>query len=606
MFNYGIDIWSKDNFIIEYGLLKLNNKIKPSLLEITKEIQNKSGSGPILLRFPELIQRQIELLYSNFKFSIEENKYRGKFYAVYPLKVNQNSQVIDSITKYGEKYQYGMEAGSKAELVLAMNKTPLGSPITVNGFKDIEIITLGFIAAQMGHNITLVIEGLNELNAIVEVAKTSDLKIPKVGVRIRLHNAGSGIWAKSGGIHSKFGLSSTELLEAVKIIEQNNLLDYFTMLHFHIGSQIEDITTIKRALREVGNIYAELKKLGAEKLSALNIGGGLAIEYAQHHSQSSKNYDLREFSNDVIFLVSEIMERKGVEHPDIYTESGRFIVASHTVLVAPVLELFSQDYNKCQLNLTDNNPPLIDELKALYDDLNTKNCIEYLHDAMDHIESLLTLFDLGYISLNDRSNAEILVHQIIKKSLSIYQDRHTLELDNLQSKLQERYLINGSFFQSLPDFWGLKQHFPLMPIHKLDEEPIRAASLWDITCDSDGEIPFNNKSPLYLHDVNLETEEYFLAFFNVGAYQETLNMKHNLFSRPTECSITFNDKAYQLSKLIKSENIQDSIVNLGYKQNELMAGLKEKIKQSCFKNAAEESKIIEKLQQILMQDCYLS
>jgi len=606
MFNYGIDIWSKDNFIIEYGLLKLNNKIKPSLLEITKEIQNKSGSGPILLRFPELIQRQIELLYSNFKFSIEENKYRGKFYAVYPLKVNQNSQVIDSITKYGEKYQYGMEAGSKAELVLAMNKTPLGSPITVNGFKDIEIITLGFIAAQMGHNITLVIEGLNELNAIVEVAKTSDLKIPKVGVRIRLHNAGSGIWAKSGGIHSKFGLSSTELLEAVKIIEQNNLLDYFTMLHFHIGSQIEDITTIKRALREVGNIYAELKKLGAEKLSALNIGGGLAVEYAQHHSQSSKNYDLREFSNDVIFLVSEIMERKGVEHPDIYTESGRFIVASHTVLVAPVLELFSQDYNKRQLNLTDNNPPLIDELKALYDDLNTKNCIEYLHDAMDHIESLLTLFDLGYISLNDRSNAEILVHQIIKKSLSIYQDRHTLELDNLQSKLQERYLINGSFFQSLPDFWGLKQHFPLMPIHKLDEEPIRAASLWDITCDSDGEIPFNNKSPLYLHDVNLETEEYFLAFFNVGAYQETLNMKHNLFSRPTECSITFNDKAYQLSKLIKSENIQDSIVNLGYKQNELMAGLKEKIKQSCFKNAAEESKIIEKLQQILMQDCYLS
>jgi len=606
MFNYGIDIWSKDNFIIEYGLLKLNNKIKPSLLEITKEIQNKSGSGPILLRFPELIQRQIELLYSNFKFSIEENKYRGKFYAVYPLKVNQNSQVIDSITKYGEKYQYGMEAGSKAELVLAMNKTPLGSPITVNGFKDIEIITLGFIAAQMGHNITLVIEGLNELNAIVEVAKTSDLKIPKVGVRIRLHNAGSGIWAKSGGIHSKFGLSSTELLEAVKIIEQNNLLDYFTMLHFHIGSQIEDITTIKRALREVGNIYAELKKLGAEKLSALNIGGGLAIEYAQHHSQSSKNYDLREFSNDVIFLVSEIMERKGVEHPDIYTESGRFIVASHTVLVAPVLELFSQDYNKRQLNLTDNNPPLIDELKALYDDLNTKNCIEYLHDAMDHIESLLTLFDLGYISLNDRSNAEILVHQIIKKSLSIYQDRHTLELDNLQSKLQERYLINGSFFQSLPDFWGLKQHFPLMPIHKLDEEPIRAASLWDITCDSDGEIPFNNKSPLYLHDVNLETEEYFLAFFNVGAYQETLNMKHNLFSRPTECSITFNDKTYQLSKLIKSENIQDSIVNLGYKQNELMAGLKEKIKQSCFKSAAEESKIIEKLQQILMQDCYLS
>jgi arginine decarboxylase len=606
MHNYGIELWANNNFIIDKGLVKLNNRLKPSLLEISKKIQAEARQGPVLLRFPELIQQQIEQLFSNFKFSINDNNYKGNFYAVYPLKVNQNPQVVDSIIDYGKKYRYGLEAGSKAELILAMDKTPLGSPITVNGFKDTDMITLGFIAAQMGHNITLIIEGINELKMIIDVAKKTKLTMPKVGIRIRLHSKGSGTWERSGGINSKFGLTSTELLESILLLQKNDLLDFFTMLHFHIGSQIEDITTVKKALREVGNIYAELKKMGAENLSALNIGGGLAVEYAQHKSQKLTNYDLREFSNDVIFLIGEIMDRKEVAHPDIYTESGRFIVASHAVLIAPVLELFSQDYNKRQLNLAANNPPLIDELKVLYDELSAKNCIEYLHDALDHIESLLTLFDLGYISLQDRSNAEILVHQIIKKSLYFYPDGQTPELECLQTKLQERYLINSSFFQSLPDFWGLQQQFPVMPIHKLDQKSLRAASLWDITCDSDGEIPFNSDAPLYLHDVDIETEDYCLAFFNVGAYQETLGMKHNLFSKPTECSITFNEKDYLISELIHSESIQNTMLSLGYHQFELLNNLKEKLGNAHYKNIEEQTKIVDSLRQILLQNCYLN
>jgi len=277
------------------------------------------------------------------------------------------------------------------------------------------------------------------------------------------------------------------------------------------------------------------------------------------------------------------------------------------VLITPVLELFSQDYNKHQLNLSKSNPPLINELKALFDDLTAYNCIEYLHDALDHIESLLTLFDLGYITLNDRSNAaEILVHQIIKKSLYLSQENQTPELERLQAKLQERYLINSSFFQSLPDFWGLQQHFPVMPLHKLDSRPMRAASLWDITCDSDGEIPFNVDAPLYLHDVDLETEDYFLAFFNVGAYQETLGMNHNLFSHPTECTVSFDKTGFVLSEIIQSSSILECIGELGYPQKNLVDSLLKSLQLSDFEDPDEKDKTIVKLKEILLQNGYLN
>ena len=486
-----------------------------------------------------------------------------------------------------------------------MSKTPKNTNITVNGFKDEEMLTLCFIAAQSNHKITVTIEGLNELETIIDVASKCNLKVPNIGIRVRLHSAGSGIWAKSGGMDAKFGLTSTEIIEAVKLLKEAKLLSKLTMIHFHIGSQIADIAPLKKALREAGNIYAELKKMGADALKSINIGGGLAVEYDQHEKAHARNYSIDEFSSSVVFLLGEIMDAKGVAHPDIFTESGRFIVASHAVLVTPVLELFSQDYQEKLLSFKEKNPPLIEELRELNRLLNNANCIEFLHDALDHMESLFTLFDLGYIDLQDRSNAEILVHNIIKKALYLKSANPTNELEQLQIKLQERYLINASVFQSLPDYWGLGQHFPVMPIHHLNTTPLRAASLWDITCDSDGEIGFNPEKPLYLHDVNLDEEEYFLAFFNVGAYQETLGMNHNLFTHPSEYTIDITENGFEISHAVESKNILEILHTLGYKEDEILKKLENDLSKSTFITEKEKCDTLSKLESYLHQNGYL-
>ncbi len=603
--NFGLNIWANKNFIIEEGEIRLNYRSMPSLIEITKNIRAEGTRGPLLLRFPHLIKKQIRSLYAHFDSAIKENNYQGNFNAVFPLKVNQFPHAVHAVVNEGKEYNYGLEAGSKAELILAMAKTPKGANITVNGFKDKEMITLGFIAAQSGHKITLTIEGLGELETIIEVANESNLKVPNIGIRVRLHSAGSGTWAKSGGMDAKFGLTSTEILEAMALLKSTNLLNNLSMIHFHIGSQMVDIAPIKRALREAGNFYAELKKMGANALKNINIGGGLAVEYDQHSHAKSHNYSIEEFSSSVVFLLGEIMDAKGVEHPNIFTESGRFIVASHAVLITPVLELFTQDYHEKLLKFKEVNPPLIEELRELNRLLNNKNCIEYLHDALDHIESLLTLFDLGYIDLQDRSNAEILVHNIIKKSLYLTASYKTDELKQLQVNLQERYLINASIFQSLPDYWGLKQHFPIMPIHHLNANPLRAASLWDITCDSDGEIGFNPDKPLYLHDINLDEEEYFLAFFNVGAYQETLGMQHNLFTHPSEYTISIDDTGYTIQNSIESKSILDILTSIGYDEKEILNKLKSDLAESDFITEKEKSDTLAKLETFVYQNSYL-
>jgi len=605
MNNFGLDIWSNNNFIIENGQIRLNYKCMPSLLQIVEDIRSDDVRGPILLRFPHLIKAQIRTLYNYFDKAIQQNNYKGKFNAVFPLKVNQFPHAVEAVTSQGAQYNYGLEAGSKAELILAMSKTPIGANITVNGFKDKEMITLGFIAAQSGHNITITIEGLGELETIIEVAKECDLKVPNIGIRVRLHSTGSGIWAKSGGMDAKFGLTSTEIIEAITLLREANLLDYLSMIHFHIGSQMSDIAPLKKALREAGNIYAELKKMGATSLDNINIGGGLAVEYNQHAHLNSRNYSIDEFSSSVVFLLGEIMNAKNVSHPNIFTESGRFIVASHAVLITPVLELFTQDYQEKLLNFKKVNPPLIEELVELNRLLNNTNCIEYLHDALDHMESVLTLFDLGYIDLQDRSNAEILVHNIIKRALYLKSANPTDELAQLQVKLQERYLINASIFQSLPDYWGLNQHFPVMPLHHLNSTPLRAASLWDITCDSDGEIGFNPDKPLYLHDVNLDEEEYFLGFFNVGAYQETLGMNHNLFTHPSEYTITIDEHSYEVKNAVESKSILDILDSIGYDSKILHTKLKNDLSNSKFISEKEKSDTLAKLELFLQQNGYL-
>ncbi|MCI6217767.1 MAG: biosynthetic arginine decarboxylase, partial [Helicobacter sp.] len=516
MVDYGINFWSNNNFIIDEGRVKINYKSKPALIDIVQEIREKGYRGPLLLRFPHLIKKQIDTMFGAFKKAIKEYSYQGDFKAVFPLKVNQMPNFVLSLVEQSKDRIYGFEAGSKPELILAMAYTNKNTPITVNGFKDREMISLGFIAANMKHDITLTIEGLNELETIIEVAKEMGEPYPNIGLRIRLHSAGIGVWAKSGGINSKFGLTSPELLEAIDMLKKEKLLHKFTMIHFHIGSQISDISPLKKALREAGNIYAELRKKGANNLKVVNIGGGLAVEYTQHESGNNRNYTLEEFSGDVVFSLRDIAKNKKEPEPDIFIESGRFIAANHAVLVAPVLELFSHEYDERALKLKQKNPPLIEELYDLYNSVSEKSAIEYLHDSFDHMESLLTLFDLGYIDLQDRSNTEVLVHLIIKKVIKLLKHKNHNEIIRIQEQVQERYLLNCSFFQSLPDYWGLAQNFPVMPLDRLNRRPNRSASLWDITCDSDGEIAFNAKKPLFLHDVDVTKEEYFLGFFLVG------------------------------------------------------------------------------------------
>ena len=608
MVDYGINFWANGDFFIDDGQVKINHKSKPALIQIVQEIREKGYRGPLLLRFPHLIKNQICKVFTAFERAIAEYNYQGNFKAVFPLKVNQMPHFVLPLVEQSADKCYGLEAGSKPELILAMAYANKNTPITVNGFKDREMISLGFIAANMKHDITITIEGLNELETIIDVAKEMGEPYPKIGLRIRLHSSGIGVWAKSGGIYSKFGLTSTELLEALNMLERHDLLDRFTMIHFHIGSQMSDILPLKKALREAGNIYAELRKKGAKNLSCVNIGGGLAVEYTQHENENNRNYTLEEFSGDVVFSLREIAKNKNEKEPDIFIESGRFIAANHAVLVAPVLELLSQEYDEKALKLKDSNPPLIQELYDLYESVSEKTAIEYLHDSFDHMESLLTLFDLGYIDLQDRSNTEVLVHLIIKKVLKLLKHKNHNEIIAIQEQVQERYLLNCSFFQSLPDYWGLGQNFPVMPLDRLSRRPTRSASLWDITCDSDGEVAFDASKPLYLHDVDVTKEEYFLGFFLVGAYQEVLGMRHNLFTHPTEFSVVFDDdlnKGYELCNLLEAQTILDVLDDLDYDTKEIERILKQYIEENQDLDSDSKKEVLGRLYVMLSENGYL-
>ena len=603
---YGLHLWGEGNFIIEEGVVKVAHGCRPSLIGITKRLREEGYKGPLFLRFPHLAAANVRKLFDAFDRAKREFDYHGKFKAVFPLKVNQFPGFVIPLMEATKSLEYGLEAGSKGELILAMAYTNMGRPITVNGFKDQELISIGFLAAKMGHNITLTIEGINELELIIKEAKRLGGPIPKIGLRIRLHTGGIGIWAKSGGYSSKFGLTSTELLEALDLLENNGLMERLSMIHFHIGSQMNHISPLKKAIREAGNIYAELRKMGAVNLHAINIGGGLAVEYTQHDEKVERNYTLEEFSNDVVFLLKEIADAKDVEEPTIFTESGRFVAANHAVLIAPVLELFSQEYSEKILRLKTTNPPLVQELYDLYTSITSKNAREYLHDALDHMESLLTLFDLGYIDLTDRANTETLVHLIIKKALVLLRDKPTAEIRDILDRVQERYLVNFSLFQSLPDYWGLGQRFPVMPLDRLDERPTRSASLWDITCDSDGEIAFDVDTPLYLHDVDIEREEYFLGFFKVGAYQEILGMRHNLFTHPTEAIVHFDETGeYSIEKVLEAQTILDVLDDIDYDTKEIERRIRQLIEESDAIAEDERKEILGELYLYLSENGYL-
>jgi arginine decarboxylase len=445
----------------------------------------------------------------------------------------------------------------------------------------------------MNQDLTLTIEGINELESIIEVAKDTINPIPKIGLRIKLHSSGEGIWAKSGGANSKFGLTSTELIEAIELIKKNNLIKQFEMIHFHIGSQITSIAPLKKAIKEAGHIYSDLINLGAFNLNTINLGGGLAVEYSQ--TTHCINYSLSEYSNDVVFMLQSIAKNKGVEEPNIIIESGRYVAAPHAMLVAPVFELFSQEYSQNALRLKENNPPLIKELNELFQDINKTNAREFLHDSFDHLDSIFTLFDLGYVDLIDRSNAEILVHLIMKKSITLLKNENFDELFQMRDHIQEKYLLNFSLFQSMADFWGLNQHFPVMPLSKLNEKPTHSANLWDITCDSDGEMSFDAIEPLYLHSVDLNQEDYFLGFFLLGAYQEVLGMQHNLFAHPNEATIIIQENGYKIENLKDSASIITILDDLDYDVKDIKDYLNSLITNSQYPDKNSTKELLEKL-----------
>ena len=587
---YGLKYWAKKQFIIEDAVVKVNKDSKPSLLEIVERAEKVNKlKGPMLLRFPHLIDKQMKKLYETFNDAMKNANYEGTFQAVFPLKVNQFKTFVESFEKYAPNYNYGLEAGSKAELLLAIFSNPHKAPITVNGFKDIEIIELAFLAKQIGHDITLIIEGFNELEQILIVAEKNNREnIPNIGIRMRLHSLGTGRWAKSGGFDSKFGLTATELIHAFYLLKEEELLSKFRMLHFHIGSQINSVLNIQKALKEAGQIYTELKKMGAEKLDTLNIGGGIAVEYAQHKHKRHKNYGIDEFAYHVISLLKRISEEKNVTVPNIVTESGRFISANHAVLILPVLELFTEDHTEKNLMLKEEDPQIVTSLNRIYKNLKKENSIQSLHDTLDLLDSVETLFEMGYLDLQDRGNIEILSNLIVKQVLYVVPKEDLIEYNSLLHKLEERYLINASMFQSIPDYWGLEQKFPIMPIHKLNQKPLRPASIWDITCDSDGEIDFDDTAPIFLHDVDLEEESYYLGLFLVGAYQEILGMKHNLFAKPHEVIVNINEEDFEITEVRESCSLIKILESVGYSEVTISDKLKSQIE--LLKDASLEQK----------------
>jgi arginine decarboxylase len=580
--DYGLQFWSKDNFLIEDGLVKVNFGSKPSLLEIVEEAKQNRLDAPLLIRFPHLIEKQMDKLYTTFHEIMKAEEYDGKFQAVFPLKVNQYSGFLEEFQKISPKHNYGFEAGSKAELLLAIAINENKSPITVNGFKDPELVEIAFLASEIGHEITLIIESLPELEYIFEVAKSFRI-VPNIGIRIRLYSYGSGTWAKSGGMDSKFGLTATELIRAFSKLQEKKFLHFFTMIHFHIGSQINSIYTVKKAIREVGNIYAELRKLGATKLESIDLGGGLAVDYGQHKQSRDKNYTTEEFVSNIVKLLKEIALQKSVKVPNIYTEFGRFVSANHAVLIAEAIELFSQDYTEENLISKSKNPKIAKLLKKIYKKIDICNShdsiLELLHETVEHLDSIETLFELGYLNLQDRANIEILGQMIIKKILKKIDRSEIIEYEDtaILHKIEERYLLNISIFQSMPDFWGLEQNFPIVPIHHLEKKAVRPASIWDITCDSDGEIEFDENAPLFLHDIDLEEEEYYLAFFLVGAYQDILGMKHNLFDRPDEVIVNIDENGFKISEIKKSRNIFEILDSVGFSKSRVSSLLRKQI-----------------------------
>jgi len=536
---YDVSSWGKGYFSVgENGHVHVHPEKDPArsidLKELIDTLLLRGINLPILIRFADILKHRLGEIYSAFATAIAEHKYNGGYCCVYPIKVNQQRQVVDEVLEFGKPYKFGLEAGSKPELMAVMALADNETPIICNGFKDDEYIEMAMLAQKVGRKIIPVVEKYTELGLILKYSQKVGVR-PSIGLRVKLASRGSGRWKSSGGYRSKFGLSATEAMRALQELKALGMADCLNLLHFHLGSQITNIRQIKGAVNEAVRVYVDLARAGAG-LKYLDVGGGLGIDYdgSQTDFESSVNYTLQEYANDIIYHVQNVCDEVEVPHPTIITESGRAVAAYHSVLVFNVLGVAGMGESDVPPELpADAEQPLIDLSETLRG-LTAKNLLESFHDAQQALDQALNLFSLGYLSLEQRCVAENFYWGILRKIQSQARQLEYFpeELEGIDAMLSDTYFCNFSLFQSMPDSWAIKQLFPIMPIHRLKEEPSRPAVLGDITCDSDGKVDAfidrrDVKRTLQLHP--FDRDQYFLGAFLLGAYQEILGDLHNLF-----------------------------------------------------------------------------
>lgn len=549
------------------------------LSDLMAELYLRDVSSPVLIRFPEILDNRIEKISQSFAIASKEYEYNAQNYIIYPIKVNQMRQVVEEIVSSGKRFNIGLEAGSKPELhaVLAIN-TDNDSLIICNGYKDESYIELALLAQKMGKKVYIVVEKLNELDLTIKIAKRLKVK-PNIGIRVKLASSGSGKWEESGGDGSKFGLNSSELLEALEVLKSNNMSDCFQLIHFHIGSQITKIRRIKTALREAAQFYVQLHTLGF-KIRFVDIGGGLGIDYDGSRSsftENSVNYSIQEYVNDSVFTFVDAANKNDLPHPDIITESGRALTAHHSVLIFETLETTSLPEWPDDLEVEENDHELVKELYHIWDTLTQARMLEAWHDAQQIREESLDLFSLGMLDLKTRAQMEQLYFSIIREiNISSSRSKHAPEeLRQLSTLLPDKYFCNFSLFQSLPDTWAIDQVFPIIPIHRLDEKPDRTATLQDITCDSDGKISIFaaqegfRSSYLPVHSLK-KNESYYLGVFLVGAYQEILGDLHNLFGDTNVVHVSTSENGYKIDQVIDGESVAEVLEYAQYNPKKLV------------------------------------
>lgn len=551
------------------------------LREVMDELALRDVESPVLLRFPDILDNRIEKTASCFKKAADEYGYKGENFVIYPIKVNQMQPVVEEIISHGRKFNLGLEAGSKPELhaVIAV-QCQSDSLIICNGYKDQSYIELALLAQKMGKRIFIVVEKLNELDIIAKAAKKLNVR-PNLGIRIKLASSGSGKWEESGGDASKFGLTSSELLEALEILEKKNMKDCLRLIHFHIGSQITKIRRIQTALREASQFYIQLHKMGYN-VDFVDCGGGLGVDYdgtRSPSSESSVNYSIQEYVNDCLYTFVEASDRNGIPHPNIITESGRSLSAHHSVLVIDVLETATLPEMDESFEPSEEAHVLVKDLYDIWDNLNQRTMLEDWHDAEQIREEALDLFSHGMVDLQTRAEIERMYWSVCREINSLAKSlKHTPEeLKNLDKLLADKYFCNFSLFQSLPDSWAIDQLFPIVPIQRLDERPTRNATLQDITCDSDGKIAnfVTNRHVSHVLPVHSlkKNEKYYLGVFLVGAYQEILGDMHNLFGDTNAVHVSVKDNSYHIDQIFDGETVADVLDYVQYNPKKLVRQL---------------------------------